>query len=89
MESVRKTIEVEIGVISYEFEAEIFHSVKVEPGDYFHPSFSECEIERTEIISEVKAWNNDTETDYIVEDSNEIKMIEEWVDWTSELEKTF
>jgi hypothetical protein len=89
METLTKEITIEIGVISYTFDIEIQYRVTVEKGDYFHPSFSETEIISKEITSEIQAWNNEAEAEYTVTDPSEIKMVEDWIDWDSELEKSF
>lgn len=86
METITKEITVEIGVISYTFDIEIIYSDNGESESDDYPAISEYKIESKKITSEIKAWNNEAEAEYTVTDLDEIKQVEDWIDWDSELE---
>lgn len=88
MDSIIVNIEdLEIGILQYDFDAEIFYSVIKEGEGEYTPASSETKIESVDIISDISCWNTETEEEYIVTDLKEIKMVRQWVDWKEQLEK--
>ena len=81
--------DLEIGKMLYSFDLSIDYSIEIEGDNIDSPMFSETDIEQYDFSSPVMAFDTETETEYEVTEKAELKMIMDWVNVESLLEKTF